>query len=317
MDSCRLRLLAAGNGPPLLYLHGAGGPAPWSPFFVELAKSFRVIAPDHPGFGRSGEPSWLAGIDDLAYFYLDFLAAQGLDRVHLVGHSMGGWIAMEAAVRSTARLKSLTLLDPAGIYVKGHPMADIFITPPAETWGSSSMSTRASPSKRWPSWLRPRRKRKSTRSSATAPARRSDAGSRGCTIRSSPSGCTASTCRRILFGAIRIASSRPPMPDLARRHTGRAPDHDRALRPRAPGRARRGDARRRHRILEGMRAVKILMFHLMPYAHIDLAERREIPRGVGEVSQQQLRSGQGPRALQPLSRRAGIGGRAGLGRGLP
>ncbi len=135
VDSCRLRLLAAGNGPPLLYLHGAGGPAPWSPFFVELAKSFRVIAPDHPGFGRSGEPSWLAGIDDLAYFYLDFLAAQGLDRVHLVGHSMGGWIAMEAAVRSTARLKSLTLLDPAGIYVKGHPMADIFITPPAEILG--------------------------------------------------------------------------------------------------------------------------------------------------------------------------------------
>jgi len=71
-------------------------------------------------------------IDDLAYFYLDFLKTLGLDRVHLVGTSLGGWIAAELAVRNTARLASLTLVGAVGITAEGQPIPDIFRMPVEE-----------------------------------------------------------------------------------------------------------------------------------------------------------------------------------------
>lgn len=122
-----------GVGEPLLFLHGAGGVPMWLPVFEQLAKRYHVIVPDHPLFGRSDVPEWLDDISDMAYFYLDFLEKVGLRNVHLVGNSLGGWIALEVAVRSTARLKSLTLVSAAGIHVKGVPKADIFMMNPEET----------------------------------------------------------------------------------------------------------------------------------------------------------------------------------------
>ncbi len=132
---CRLRLARAGQGPVLLYLHGANGPIPWSPFFDELATRFEVIAPDHPGFGTSGDAPWMENIGDLAYFYLDVLKALQLEKVRLVGHSMGGWLAAEMAIRATHRLASVTLMSAAGLRVPGHNGVDIFLLPPAELLG--------------------------------------------------------------------------------------------------------------------------------------------------------------------------------------
>ena len=54
----------------------------------------------------------------------------GLNNVHLVGSSLGGWIAAELAVRNDTNLSSLTLVAPAGVRVKGSPMADIFLWSP-------------------------------------------------------------------------------------------------------------------------------------------------------------------------------------------
>lgn len=124
---CRINLLRGGRGDPLLFLHGASGGGIWHPFLDRLAARFDVIAPEHPGWGRSDTPTWLDNISDLAYFYLDFLKALGLERVHLVGLSVGGWIAAEIAVRSTARLKTLTLVSAAGIHLKGVPQVDPFL----------------------------------------------------------------------------------------------------------------------------------------------------------------------------------------------
>src|ERR1700728_2227757 len=103
---CRIRLMRGGSGDPLLYLHGASG-ASWLPFLQSLTKRFDVIAPEHPGFGESDAPDWLDNIHDLAYFYLDFLQELKLDRVHLVGNSLGGLIDAELAVRSTEQLATL------------------------------------------------------------------------------------------------------------------------------------------------------------------------------------------------------------------
>jgi pimeloyl-ACP methyl ester carboxylesterase len=129
---CKVHVRRGGSGAALLYLHGAGGTQAWLPFFDALSDKFDVIAPDHPAFGLSDQPAWLDDIHDMAYFYLDFLAALDLDGVHLVGQSLGGWIALEMAVRSTGRIKSLTLVGSAGIRIKGKPAADIFIMDPEE-----------------------------------------------------------------------------------------------------------------------------------------------------------------------------------------
>lgn len=121
-----------GGGQPLVFLHGAGGHTGWMAFLEELSARFAVVAPEHPGFGQSDDPPWLDEIADLAYFHLDLLQALGLNRVHLVGTSLGGWVAAEMAVRSTARLASLTLVGAVGILADGEPIPDIFRMPDDE-----------------------------------------------------------------------------------------------------------------------------------------------------------------------------------------
>src|ERR1700681_1109102 len=130
----QIRLLRGGSdgAPPLVFLHGAGGHTGWMAFLDELSRDFTVYAPEHPGFGRSDDPPWLDEIGDLAYFYLDFLETLGLDQAHLIGTSLGGWIAAELAVRSTARLASLTLVGAVGITAEGEPIPDIFRMPVEE-----------------------------------------------------------------------------------------------------------------------------------------------------------------------------------------
>ena len=123
---CRIRLMRGGSGDPLLYLHGASG-ASWLPFLQTLTKRFDVIAPEHPGFGESDTPDWLDTIHDLAYFYLDLLDELKLDGAHLVGNSLGGWLAAEIAVRNTSRLASLTLCNASGLYVPGVKQTDSFM----------------------------------------------------------------------------------------------------------------------------------------------------------------------------------------------
>ena len=80
VNGCEVEVLRQGSGAPLLFLHGAGGLRGWAPF-LEKTK-FDVIAPSHPGFGRSDTPEWLDH-SDLAFFYCDFLEQLGLTNIHL------------------------------------------------------------------------------------------------------------------------------------------------------------------------------------------------------------------------------------------
>src|SRR5271156_3060021 len=134
VNGTRIRVLRGGRvgAPPLVFLHGAGGHTGWMGFLDALAEDFAVFAPEHPGFGRSDDPPWLDENGDLAYFYLDFIEALGLDRVHLIGTSLGGWIAAELAVRNQTRLASLTLAGAVGILAGGEPIDDIFRMPVEE-----------------------------------------------------------------------------------------------------------------------------------------------------------------------------------------
>ena len=128
----RLHLQSAGDGPPLLYLHGANGVA-WLPGHDALAAHCRVLLPEHPNWGEDELAGGLESIDDLVYFYLDFLDALGLERVHLVGHSLGGWLAAELAVGHAHRLWTLTLVDAAGLWLSETPMPDLFAMSPEES----------------------------------------------------------------------------------------------------------------------------------------------------------------------------------------
>jgi pimeloyl-ACP methyl ester carboxylesterase len=128
----RVHLLRGGTGEPVLFLHAAGGAGTWLPFHGMLAaRGFEVIAPDHPGFGKSDEFPEVEGVDDLVFHYLDVLDALGLDRPHVVGGSFGGWIAAELALYLPQRVASLTLLSAAGLRLPEHPVTDLFLVPPA------------------------------------------------------------------------------------------------------------------------------------------------------------------------------------------
>jgi pimeloyl-ACP methyl ester carboxylesterase len=125
----------AGRGRPLLFLHGGGGFAEEQPFVPLLAKSRRLIAPSHPGFGNSSLPGWLDSVDDIAHLYLELLDKLALEDIDLVGCSIGGWIAAEMATKVPERIRRLVMVGPVGIKVGPADkldIPDIFAMPQAE-----------------------------------------------------------------------------------------------------------------------------------------------------------------------------------------
>ena len=113
----------SGQGEPLVLLHGLGcSRAAWEEILPALAEQFDVIAVDLPGFGASAplpagsEPSPA----ELATAVAGLLNDLGIDRPHLAGNSLGGWIAMELA--KTRPVRSVTLLSPAGLWRRDTPL---------------------------------------------------------------------------------------------------------------------------------------------------------------------------------------------------
>jgi pimeloyl-ACP methyl ester carboxylesterase len=125
---------SGGGGPglPILYLHAARGFRPDRPYVGMLSQRHRLIAPSHPGFGRSSLPDWVDSVDDIAYVYLELAERLGLERVAMVGASIGGWIAAEIAAKAPAWLDKLVLVAPCGVKL-GPPdkldIPDIFAMP--------------------------------------------------------------------------------------------------------------------------------------------------------------------------------------------
>ncbi|QXJ21129.1 alpha/beta hydrolase [Actinomadura graeca] len=127
VDGVRVGYRRKGSGPVLLYLHGAGLTRQWLPLYEELARSFDVVVPEHPGFGDTALPSHIRTFDDLVLHYDALVRDLGLDgEIHLVGHSMGGWLAADLAVTYPTRFATLTLMAPMGLRAPHSTPADPF-----------------------------------------------------------------------------------------------------------------------------------------------------------------------------------------------
>jgi pimeloyl-ACP methyl ester carboxylesterase len=125
VNGIAVEVVERGRGRPLLFLHPGIGIERTAPVLAHLARHARVIAPSHPGFGRSELPRWMTTVDDLAYFYLDVLETLDLTDTIVVGVSLGGWIAAEIAVKSTTRLSHLVLANSVGIKVGDRETRDV------------------------------------------------------------------------------------------------------------------------------------------------------------------------------------------------
>jgi pimeloyl-ACP methyl ester carboxylesterase len=110
-----LEVFQGGEGPPLLFLHGAQGFSPEHRCARLLADRRHLVAPSHPGFGRSSLPDWIDAVDDIAYIYLELLYRLGLDTIDVIGCSLGGWIAAELATKSPRTVRRLVMVGPVGV----------------------------------------------------------------------------------------------------------------------------------------------------------------------------------------------------------
>lgn len=113
-DRLAARIMGKGD-TTIVLLHGFGGShSTWTDIQPALARDATVIAYDLPGHGRSIDYAGAGPATLAAKAVAADLAARGIERVHLVGHSMGGAVATLIAMRSTEKVASLTLLAPGG-----------------------------------------------------------------------------------------------------------------------------------------------------------------------------------------------------------
>jgi pimeloyl-ACP methyl ester carboxylesterase len=120
-----IEVVRRGSGPRLLYLHGIDGLHTWPAGLERLASHFTIVAPHLPGFGVSRGLEALDDVHDVAIFLQDLLDALGIDRVPVIGHSLGGMFAAELAAAAPHRVTRLALLAPFGLWLDDAPVADL------------------------------------------------------------------------------------------------------------------------------------------------------------------------------------------------
>ncbi|HUY64575.1 MAG TPA: alpha/beta hydrolase [Acidimicrobiales bacterium] len=121
-----------GRTPPVLYLHGlcdihsaADGRA-LTPFLDALARRSAVLSPALPGYGRSGGVQSMHDMEDYVFHLVDLLECLDLEEVDVVGHSLGGWLAAELALRRPDRVARMALVAPLGLHVRGASVPPVF-----------------------------------------------------------------------------------------------------------------------------------------------------------------------------------------------
>jgi pimeloyl-ACP methyl ester carboxylesterase len=131
-----MRVLSKGVGPAVLFFHGPWG-LTWDPFLDELARSFTVHAPEHPGTtsGAPDEIYHLDGLWDLVVCYEELLEALGVESPAFVGHSFGAMVACEVAAARPDRARRVALIDPLGFWRDADPITNWMLLNPGQLPG--------------------------------------------------------------------------------------------------------------------------------------------------------------------------------------
>lgn len=117
VDGTRIRIATGGDGPPLVLVHGLGGPLMWQRLTPILAERFSIIEAALPGYGESDACAEPLSTDGLATHLARLLEALGIERCAMAGISYGGQVALSFAHRFPRRLTSLVLIASTGLYV--------------------------------------------------------------------------------------------------------------------------------------------------------------------------------------------------------
>jgi pimeloyl-ACP methyl ester carboxylesterase len=125
VDDLSIPYFKGGRGQPLLYLHGLSGWGRWESYHMALGITNMVYAPQLPGWPEGQIPANLTSVRDYAQAMLHFLDAVAINTVDLVGHSFGGWLALQMAVAYPERISKLVLADPMGVYSAEAPAANL------------------------------------------------------------------------------------------------------------------------------------------------------------------------------------------------
>lgn len=124
--------IKAGEGPALLLIHGLGcDSSTWAPVIEKLARKYTVIAPDLLGHGASAKPRADYSIGGFANGMRDLLTVLGVDKVTVVGHSLGGGVAMQFAYQFPERTQRLVMVGTGGVGPEVTPLIRAFTLPGA------------------------------------------------------------------------------------------------------------------------------------------------------------------------------------------
>jgi pimeloyl-ACP methyl ester carboxylesterase len=133
-DKIETEVVVLGDGPPLVFLHGAFGLRHDQEFLELLAQTHTVYAPKFPGTGGN-DPEAVHQIDDwfdLIVYYGELFDRLALKHAVLVGHSFGGMLACEIAAAMPERVSKLVLIDPVGLYRDDIPVKNWMVLSPDE-----------------------------------------------------------------------------------------------------------------------------------------------------------------------------------------
>jgi pimeloyl-ACP methyl ester carboxylesterase len=114
-----------GELAPVLSLHGIGGAGKWEPYHMALGTVALTYVPQLPGWLEGQPPAAIGSVKDYAALVVEFLDVVGIDKSILVGHSIGGWIALYIATAHLERVSRLILVDAMGLEVPSAPAPDL------------------------------------------------------------------------------------------------------------------------------------------------------------------------------------------------
>jgi pimeloyl-ACP methyl ester carboxylesterase len=132
-DKVRTTVRESGDGPPLIFFHGAAG-LMWDPLLDSLAATHHVYAPMHPGTDgeHRDDVRQLSDVWDLVLYYAELFDSLGLEKAVLVGHSFGGMVAAEFAATYPKFVERLVLISPLGLWIDETPVGNPMMLDPMQ-----------------------------------------------------------------------------------------------------------------------------------------------------------------------------------------